>query len=418
MSGYTKSGSSINIGSSTRNTQVSSTASGGGSRDDKWRTSNGQNYEAWKFRMEQHAQQMRERIQRMQERNQYGGFMGGIMNSMWSAMDTVTDAQDMARIEEQAKAIEDANQQTQTKLEDVDPKLLEGLDKDTILRFAFSPEDMAALDLNGEHDAIAEVASVLTVNNPTPELMKHLIGSGQFQDVVWSGHGSEEGMWITNAEGKSELLPAKDMADMFKDSSVQEILLNTCDGGAAVDDALNKAGIDTFAYQREIDDKTAIEDAQQFAQSGSLADIDKSADVKVENGQVDVKSGGRYQHGSNVANLGGLMAAGFNPFAGMALKQGLGGLEGSGMIDLSGLGMMGPFGPIGPIGPISPVAAPTQTATAALTGTASAGVSKGLTGVAKAVADSGTAHAAVTPKQEILANKGSALAGLRYTALL
>jgi hypothetical protein len=264
---------SVSVGS-TRG--IGSNASGGGSRDEERRAQHGHTWEGWKHRQAREAeinQQFGQQVSAMFSMG--GGMMGG--GSMFSSgLFEHLSEQRLSQIEE---AAQDASmldvlfQETQTTLEDFDPAILENLGEDTILRFAFSPEDMAALDLDGEHDAIAEVRNVLTVNNPTKGLMEHLVKSGQFQDVVWSGHGSDEGMWITNEEGQSELMPAEEMAAMFADSSVREMLLNVCDGGKEVDDALNAVGIDTFAYMRDIRDEEAIDDAVEFAEGGSLDNV-------------------------------------------------------------------------------------------------------------------------------------------------
>ncbi|MCB9676406.1 MAG: hypothetical protein H6737_14885 [Alphaproteobacteria bacterium] len=158
--------------------------------------------------------------------------------------------------------------------EDIPAGLLEVLPKDTVLRFAFSPEDMGALDLQAEHDSIAAVADVFTLNNPTVDTMKHVLATGQFEDVIWSGHGSTDGLWITGNDGKAVKLSADQVADLFKDTSVKEMLLNVCNGGAQVDNAIAKTGITTYSHDREIIDAEAVADATRFAETGSVFQID------------------------------------------------------------------------------------------------------------------------------------------------
>lgn len=316
---------------STQSTQVggvrtvSSTSTTGGSREEP-RAASG-NWDAEQYRRDAHA----EWSQRFQEQGGFGGFgMFGFGGFNPGAMEMFGE---LGQIEERAQEIEAETQVEQTHLSDLDPELLANLEPDTILRFAFSPEDMQALDLNGEHDAIAEVRSVLTVNNPTPELMEHLISSGQFEDVVWSGHGSEKGLWITNADGQAELMESTQIADMFKDSSVQEILLNVCNGGKEVDQMLNAVGVDTFAYDREIDDQEAMEDAVAFAENGSLEDIGTENRFRMGEGSnfweqitnMQVRSGGRHGRGHDpaafaaaMAAISGMFGGQFGVFGGMA----------------------------------------------------------------------------------------------------
>ncbi len=159
--------------------------------------------------------------------------------------------------------------------EDIPAGLLEALPEDTVLRFAFSPEDMEAINLQAEHDAVKEVADVFTLNNPTPETMKHVLESGQFEDLIWSGHGTSEGLWITDTDGTAKLLKADDVGALLQDTGVKDVLLNVCDGGDKTDNALGRAGMNVFSNKREIDDATAVNAATQFAENGNLLDIDR-----------------------------------------------------------------------------------------------------------------------------------------------
>jgi hypothetical protein len=171
---------------------------------------------------------------------------------------------------------------------DIPAGLLEVLPKDTVLRFAFSPEDMGAINLEAEHQAVAKVADVFTLNNPTEETMKHVLATGQFQDLIWSGHGSDEGVWITDLDGKAKLLPAADVATMLKGTGVQDVLLNVCEGGVAVDQALGEAGIRSFSYDRTIIDQEAVDKAVQFAESGSVFGIDANVNDSADGGVTTV----------------------------------------------------------------------------------------------------------------------------------
>ncbi|MEZ4322677.1 MAG: hypothetical protein R3F61_34740 [Myxococcota bacterium] len=177
----------------------------------------------------------------------------------------------------QAEAEKEAEYKATTiKVEDIPAGLLEALPEKTILRLAFSPEDMGALDLQAEHEAVAKVADVFTLNNPTEETIKHVLSTGQFEDVIWSGHGATDGLWITAEDGTAKKLPAAEVAKLFEDSGVQEVLLNVCNGGVEVDNALGLAGINTFSYKRDIIDREAVEDATAFAQTGSLWGIEQT----------------------------------------------------------------------------------------------------------------------------------------------
>jgi hypothetical protein len=160
-------------------------------------------------------------------------------------------------------------------VEDIPEGLLEALPKDTILRFAFSPEDMEAINLQAEHDAAKEVADVFTLNNPTRETMEHVLATGQFEDLIWSGHGNRDGLWITDTDGTAKLMPADDVAALLQDTGVQDVLLNVCDGGDKTDNALGRAGMNVFSNKREIIDETAVNAAVQFAENGNLLDIER-----------------------------------------------------------------------------------------------------------------------------------------------
>ncbi len=147
--------------------------------------------------------------------------------------------------------------------------------------------------------------------------------------MIWSGHGDKDGMWITNEEGKAELLPAEKMGEMFEDSGVQEMLLNVCNGGDKGDDALYKANIDSFSYTRMIYDSEGKSDAVEFATEGSLATMDTS--------KQGGREGGKYRRGKakHMADLA-------------RTQRPIGRLHG---ILGTGFGPMGPFGPVGPFGP-------------------------------------------------------------------
>lgn len=182
-------------------------------------------------------------------------------------------------LEAELAVIEASYQASVSTLEDLPPDLLKSLPAETILRLAYSPEDMAALDLNAEHDAIGSKANLLSVNNPDQELASYLLKSGQFTDVILSGHGNEDGIFVTDPEGRAQLLTSDELASMMCDTGVEEILLNVCEGGASLDDALNDVGISTFGHERDIYDREAIEDAEVFAASGTLAAISTEDDI-------------------------------------------------------------------------------------------------------------------------------------------
>jgi hypothetical protein len=143
----------------------------------------------------------------------------------------------------------------------------------TILRFAFSPDNLTDLGMAQERMKLAEVADVLTINNPTPALMSHLIQSGQFTDAIFSGHGDENGIFITGANGEAEHMSSEDLAAMMEDSSIYEMLLNFCNGGQKTAELLNELGIATMSHNRTIRDSEAIDDAADFAE-GSVYDVE------------------------------------------------------------------------------------------------------------------------------------------------
>ena len=161
-----------------------------------------------------------------------------------------------------------------TTMEDFDFKQLENLNPGTVLRFAFSPEDMAELDLEGEQEALEQVADVLTVSNPSVELMRHLAQSGQFTDLIWSGHGAEDGLMITDADGDAQKLGESEIEDIFRGSTIDEAMLAACNSGEAPADAMRDVGIDTFGYSDVVHDEIAQADVLDYAQSGDLTGVD------------------------------------------------------------------------------------------------------------------------------------------------
>lgn len=167
----------------------------------------------------------------------------------------------------------------------------------TILRFAFSPDNLQDLNMAKERMEVEEVANVLTINNPTPALMSHLIQSGQFTDAIFSGHGDEDGIFITGADGRAEHMSSEDLQGLLADSSIFEMLLNFCNGGQKTADLLNEIGIATVAHDRAIQDSEAIGDAAEFGGGDSIWDVDVQDQGAIQSAKrpeapsVEVKSG-------------------------------------------------------------------------------------------------------------------------------
>lgn len=157
--------------------------------------------------------------------------------------------------------------------------LLADLPEDTLLRLSFSPDDMNALALGAEQDALEAVTNTLTVNNASEGFINYLIDSGKFTDVILSGHGSPEGLYITGDDGLAQLLPNDQIASMFEGTMVEQVLVAACNSGDGIEQALNGQNISTYTFDNIVSDSDAIERVVEFGQSRDLSKIGEDADM-------------------------------------------------------------------------------------------------------------------------------------------
>ena len=152
----------------------------------------------------------------------------------------------------------------QTSLQDLeDMGALQEYGPDAVLMIVNGPEDLK--QLNQEQEA-ANVAGAIgdrqtvVLWNPSPEAMRAMLTTGGFQDVVISGHGDQGVLYMTGADGKAVAMDSDQVAEMFEDTSVQNVFVNACHGAGGEDsvvEGLSEMGINAMGWVDTVKDSEA-----------------------------------------------------------------------------------------------------------------------------------------------------------------
>jgi len=163
-----------------------------------------------------------------------------------------------------------------TKMEDVydiEGNLKIEIPKDAVLYIGYGPEDKEFLDLEAESAALGEKANVVTIFNPTDEVLQSLLKDGQAETVVVGGHGSEGNVITVDEDGKSRERTGKEFASLFKGTGVQEVFMNICEsakGANSVVSEMKNLGMAVLGWTGNVADKSAIKAADTLVEMTNM----------------------------------------------------------------------------------------------------------------------------------------------------
>lgn len=146
-------------------------------------------------------------------------------------------------------------------------KVLANPDMQGMLHLSFEPEDM--LDMADNADSVyalmhAGDGNGTSLRNASPAMVRALVDTGLFENVMLTGHGSDEGIFGSNQDGESELMDPEMLAAMLGDSAVQNVMLAGC-GTDSLAAGLADHGMNAFGWQGQLEDENSWDLAKKFA---------------------------------------------------------------------------------------------------------------------------------------------------------
>lgn len=140
----------------------------------------------------------------------------------------------------------------------------------SVLYVGYGPEDMKWLDLEAERSALgaSEDINLTSFINPTDELLRALVATGKFTTAVIGSHGTEGTLYTTGEDGKARERTGDEFAAMFKDSSIESVFVNACQGalgGAnSISESFSELGMNVMSWMGDVKDSNAIAVAGAF----------------------------------------------------------------------------------------------------------------------------------------------------------
>ena len=164
-------------------------------------------------------------------------------------------------------------------LTDEQREVIANLPEGGTLHLTFENQIMAGVGAADEQERLAQFEGVTSVHNASPDMIRFLMQSGKFENLITNSHASPEGIIITGEDGMPQLLPAEDLAEMAEGSTIQRAVLEGCNSGDVLSDKFAEVGIENVGYNNEVSNRQGQEDAVVLASTGSLNGIETDEDV-------------------------------------------------------------------------------------------------------------------------------------------
>lgn len=200
-----------------------------------------------------------------------GGWLSNMMDTLGNAAD---DAAAAAGLIDRNVSLDDLSEEQRAQIE--------AMDEGSLLHLTFENEEMSGVNAEAEHERMAQEEGVLSIHNADATMMEYLFQSGRFSDMIISGHGSDEGLFTTAANGDAELLSNEALAGMLQGTSLEEVLLASCNSGDGMNEALAGAGVANVSFDNQVTNGQAGGAIDEFLENRDLLDITNDHEVAAE----------------------------------------------------------------------------------------------------------------------------------------